>query len=426
MAARNRLRIQVAQSAVGELFRASHPGDSVFGYHAGVPAEAAVSLLMPIQPEQYPWERGLHPIFQQNLPEGALRAELTNRFSKVIAGFDDFALLEIVGPYQLGRVMVEGAADREPMPGASLKDLLVEDSAKDLFEDLVATYARYSGISGVQPKVLVRDADTPFDRLTHRGATHIVKAWNPDEYPELAANEFFCLEAARLAGIEVPGYQLSANRKFLVVERFDHVAGQYLGFEDFATLNGWAPSRKYDGSYEGIARQIRALASPEHVAGSLEQFFASVLLSMGIRNGDDHLKNRGLLYDHCGDDASIRLAPAFDIVNTTSYVPRDVPALHLGGSKAWPKFKVLRQFGRVACGLTEARVAELFERVLAGMSQARASAVSFAAEQAGFEPVATRMLAAWEEGTARSLLDPARPVRVDMAASGADRADGEA
>ncbi|MDE1998957.1 MAG: HipA domain-containing protein, partial [Burkholderiales bacterium] len=48
--------------------------------------------------------------------------------------------------------------------------------------------------------------------------------------------------------------------------------------------------------------------------------------------GDAHLKNFGLLYvDADGADAT--LAPAFDIVNTTCYIPDDGLALTLGGSK---------------------------------------------------------------------------------------------
>jgi len=52
-----------------------------------------------------------------------------------------------------------------------------------------------------------------------------------------------------------------------------------------------------------------------------------------VGNGDAHLKNFGLLYrDPLGADA--RLAPAYDIVNTTAYIEEDTLALQLAGSKS--------------------------------------------------------------------------------------------
>jgi serine/threonine-protein kinase HipA len=37
-----------------------------------------------------------------------------------------------------------------------------------------------------------------------RSATHIVKFWDPREYPELVANEHFWLSAAKALGLIVP------------------------------------------------------------------------------------------------------------------------------------------------------------------------------------------------------------------------------
>ncbi len=69
----------------------------------------------------------------------------------------------------------------------------------DLFCYLIEKFAAFSGISGVQPKILVRDQDAssalantePRLLPSHRGATHIVKFWEPNEFPQLAANEYF-------------------------------------------------------------------------------------------------------------------------------------------------------------------------------------------------------------------------------------------
>ncbi|MVV47096.1 type II toxin-antitoxin system HipA family toxin [Pseudomonas sp. PB120] len=400
----DRLHINVSGTAVGTLGRGQPRSDSVFTYAENAREENSVSLTMPARLESYTWEHGLPPIFEMNLPEGALRDELVRRFSKAVRGFDDFSMLAIVGPYQLGRVGIASVEDAsERPPETSLADLLVHDGTQGLFDDLLRTYGQYSGVSGVQPKVLIRDSATTVDRLTHRGATHLVKSFRPEEYPELAANEYFCMRAALHAGLEVPTFELSEQGKFLVVERFDLNSQGYLGFEDFCVLNAWPSKAKYDGSYEGAARQIKAFVSPPLLNQALESFFKIVALSSALKNGDAHLKNFGVLYEHCGPDALISLAPAYDIVTTSVYIKSDSMALLLGGSKAWPKYKVLMRFGRSACNLTEGRCNELLQQVAHGMAVAMTEMELYIKANSVFADVGETMIEQWKSGVARSL-----------------------
>ena len=402
---KGRLHVSVSGAPVGTLGRGQSRVDSVFAYAADAQEENAVSLTMPARLESYTWEQGVPPVFEMNLPEGSLRDELTRRFSKAIRGFDDFAMLAIVGPHQLGRVGIASAQNgSERLPETSLADLLVHDGAQGLFDDLLHTYGQYSGVSGVQPKVLVRDSATPVDRLTHRGATHLVKSFRPEEYPELAANEYFCMRAALHSGLEVPVFELSDHGKFLVVERFDLNERGYLGFEDFCVLNAWPSKAKYDGSYEGAARQIKEFVSPPLLNHALESFFKIVALSSALKNGDAHLKNFGVLYEHCGVDAQIRLAPAYDIVTTSVYIKADSMALLLGGSKAWPKYKMLMRFGRSACNLTEGRCNELLQQVSHGINLAVAEMADYIRVNSVFAPVGEAMIEQWKSGVARSLI----------------------
>ena len=74
-------------------------------------------------------------------------------------------------------------------------------------------------------------------------------------------------------------------------------------------------------------------ARAKHVRTSLDQLFDSVALSCIVGNGDAHLKNFGLLYSE-PTQRDARLAPAYDIVNTTAYIPEDVLALDLAGNKS--------------------------------------------------------------------------------------------
>lgn len=400
-----RLHISVAANAVGTLGRSESRQDSVFSYAENAAERNAVSLTMPARLESYQWAHGIHPVFEMNLPEGALREELVRRFSKAVRGFDDFAMLAIVGPHQLGRVGIANARNtNDRLPETSLADLLVHDGAQGLFDDLLHIYGQYSGVSGVQPKVLVRDSAATADRVTHRGATHLVKAFRSEEFPELAANEYFCMRAALHSGLEVPEFDLSENGKFLVVKRFDLYDQGYRGFEDFCVLNGWPSKAKYDGSYEGAAKQIKGFVSPSLLNQALESFFKIVALSAGLKNGDAHLKNFGVLYEHCAADALIDLAPAYDIVTTSVYIKTDSMALLLGGSKAWPKYKMLMRFGRSACNLTESRCNELLQQVAHGMEVAMGEMAEYIKANRRFAEIGGAMLDQWKLGMARSLL----------------------
>ena len=249
----------------------------------------------------------------------------------------------------------------------------------------------------------VDDGALGIERLTHRGATHLVKAFNESEFAQLAANEFFCMRAALHCGLEVPEFQLSQQGKLLVVKRFDIGESAYLGFEDMCVLSGWGTAKKYDGSYQRCAKLIRSFVTPSRITRTLEDFFMMVALSAGIQNGDGHLKNFGLLYENCAEDADVWLAPAYDLVTTTVYNGNDIMGLLLGGSKAWPKRKMLVQFGRSWCGLTEARCNELLARVRDGMSRAMEELSEYRSSHPEFEVVGEKMTAAWATGLARSI-----------------------
>jgi len=65
---------------------------SAFAYHPRVPAQRAVSLTMPVRIESWDMAYGLAPIFEMNLPEGALRERLRLVFAKTTGSFSDFDL----------------------------------------------------------------------------------------------------------------------------------------------------------------------------------------------------------------------------------------------------------------------------------------------------------------------------------------------
>ncbi|PID49201.1 MAG: phosphatidylinositol kinase [Proteobacteria bacterium] len=405
MEEQQQLAIFSGQQRAGMLGRSRlQPRTYLFHYLPDTRDTEAVSLTMPVMPDQYTYQQGVHPIFQMNLPEGELREMLRNTFQKTVQNFDDLSLLSIVGYSQIGRIRI-ASPEGEPavIPEQSLQELQTYAGTEDLFSDLMQRFGRYSGISGVQPKVLVRDSETvakaatELEQMTYRDATHIVKAWNPERFPHLAANEYFCMRAAERAGLEIPEVKLAAQGRLLIVKRFDlDSKGGYLGFEDFCVLNGLATDDKYVGSYQDIAERIRQFVSPHKVYDALEQFFLSLALTCAVRNGDGHLKNFGVLYDD--PEGEVRLAPAFDIVSTTPYIPNDSLALLFGGSKFFPQRKGLINFGRRFCSLTERRIGQLLDWVVHGLDATLPELVAYQKEQADFADIGERMQHIWQQG----------------------------
>ena len=207
----------------------------VFDYERDVPHSHSVSLIMPVRLQSWT-SRSLHPVFQMNLPEGALLEAIRNTIAKLV-GVDDLTLLRVVGTNFIGRNRF--AARDEPEPSLepsmeSLTDLLKYPDTTELFHDLMQKYALRSGVSGVQPKVLLETRE----RATIHVDSWIVKSSGQD-YPFLATNEFFCMTAAKKSGLPVPEFHLSEDGRLFIMKRFDRDAQKrFLGFEDFCALQG--------------------------------------------------------------------------------------------------------------------------------------------------------------------------------------------
>lgn len=330
------LQVATPEGQSGKILNSA--GDYLFRYHDDAKAQAAISLLMPMRLDEYR-HRGLHPIFQMNLPEGYVLEQLRNRLAKV-ANVDPMLLLALSGSSSpIGRVAisspeVDALLKRQQFPGERLDEILAWDGAEDIFAGLVDRYILRAGISGVQPKVLVPEQqDSAPQRFTSKTSDLIIKSGR-DEFPWLAINEFLCMSVAKEAGIPVPEFYLSDNAKLFVMRRFDRDEQiNPIGFEDMAALMGLPAEQKYSKSYSAIAKAIRLFCAPDQVQDSLAQLFAIVTLSCIVGNGDAHLKNFGLLYSN-PTQRDARLAPAYDIVNTTVYIPEDVLALDLVGNKS--------------------------------------------------------------------------------------------
>src|SRR5882762_2434366 len=360
---------------------------STFAYLPDTPASGAVSITMPVRLPSWSTPFGLPPIFEMNLPEGFLRERLRLAFAKATGTFDEFDLLSIVGRSQVGRIRYTGDKEQlhEDVPFQSVDEILQRKRGGDLFRYLLEKFASFSGISGVQPKILVRD-EKAFAEMEHtghhlsqsyKGATHIVKMWEANEYPQLAANEYFCLTVARKYGLDVPPFRLAEDGMALVIDRFDlRMDGTYCGFEDFCVLNGRRTDEKYRGSYEtSVMKRFGQFANSTHMGEDIEKLFALIVLNCALRNGDAHLKNFGIVYDDVQGEA--RLAPVYDIVTTSIYLPKDSMALTLNGATRWPTVKDLQRLGETRMGRPPARINAILERIAEAIQETTAEVHSY-------------------------------------------------
>jgi serine/threonine-protein kinase HipA len=312
------LAVWVSDRQAGLLARDEMRPEYVFAYAQDAGGDAQVSLTMPVRLASWT-SRELHPIFQMNLPEGALLEAIRRAIAKVI-GEDDLSLLRVTGGNQVGRNRFSLPGDASPHgveSPESLDELLTYPNTRDLFHELAAKYSLRSGISGVQPKVLL----SATERGTLTSSDYIVKSWGTD-YPCLAANEFFCMTAAKRAGLPTPEFQLSENGGLFIMRRFDVTPdGDAIGFEDMCSLQALGTARKYSSSYERVAKSIRDFVSGEYLMTAREQYFATLALSVMVRNGDAHLKNFGILYNQ--PRSAVSLAPVYDVVTTTAYITNE-------------------------------------------------------------------------------------------------------
>lgn len=405
-----------------------HNNDFTFQYYPNTDASNIVSLLMPVRARPYPGAAPglLAPVFDMNLPEGSLRRALVGRYSKVVSGFNDLALLALVGRNTVGRLTFGAHAGEQPV--LDVDALMHSHNADELLMQLYQSDAVFSGIAGAQPKVIAEidevtvakfsDHDAPGQDLrgTFRSDSVIVKT-SGREFPWLAANEFYCLRAATLSGLEVPQTRLFRNGQMLVVSRFDrrtHGQGQsaLIAAEDFCSLAGLPSLGKYDSSYERIARTINTFDSQHNLVQDKEIFFRSLVLNCVLRNGDAHLKNYSVLYDF-GRDASspnVRLSPMYDVVTTNAYLSADMLALTLDGSKRYPTRKKLERFAARHLAMLAPAIDRVFDQVISGVEAAEKELRGYGQRYPAFHrDVGEKMLVCWQQGLASVTASKVKP-----------------
>jgi serine/threonine-protein kinase HipA len=165
-----------------------------------------------------------------------------------------------------------------------------------------------------------------------------------DAVPE---NEAAMLTWAKAAGLDVPDFRLQPiadidglpdglsynGDQALAVRRYDRVDDLRIHQEDFAQVLGVRPAHKYgeDARVGGatLLKVVHHLSARREDEDEILRRIVFVVLS---GNTDGHLKNWSLIYP---DGLRPRLSPAYDLVFTLDYLPKESRrlALGIGGTK---------------------------------------------------------------------------------------------
>ena len=201
-----------------------------------------------------------------------------------------------------------------------ITELLKDPGAGRLSEDR----GQFS-LAGAQAKTaLLRDGarwGVPSGRMP---TTHILKPESP-RFPGLAANEHFCLQLARAAGLPAVRSEVLhiGKANVFVSERYDRFRESgsktilRLHQEDCCQALGVAPQKKYQS--EGgpgipeIMELLRFSKSPEI---DRDRFMRAQAFNCVIAGTDAHAKNYAILYEPSG---AYRLMPLYDVISFLPY-----------------------------------------------------------------------------------------------------------
>jgi serine/threonine-protein kinase HipA len=272
---------------------------------------------------------GRLPAFFSNLlPEGRLRAYLAERAG--IDERDEFGLIAVLGDDLPGALTI-----RRDEEGQPLRRGPVLGHNGPMRFSLAGVQLKFSAFGNDDSKGLTIPA-------TGVGGNWIVKLPSRrfDGVPEA---EHAAMTFAAAIGIDVPEHRLVAVDGIeglpkevegfgnaYAVRRYDRDAdGGLVHQEDFAQVLTAYPGDKYKApSLAPIAAIVVEACGPDDA----QELVRRLVFSIGIGNGDMHLKNISLSYP---DGRTPRLAPGYDFVPTARYVPGDGFAIPLVRTKRW-------------------------------------------------------------------------------------------
>ena len=297
----------------------------------------------------------LPPFIESLLPEGWLERVLRPKseqerisgkryMSNIVVSGDENDLQALPADVLEGRLEEfanEGAFVGGYAGPAPSFDETLEDRMAGLYAS--ATMPRLSGVQVKAPMNLSHDGMLRPAR-DQRAFTHILKPSPGAGFEELPLVEAACLAAAQACGFETAAHAIVTMPgdlpDALLVERFDIRQGRNdrrkIAMEDMASVRGVAPSEKYEGSIEQVARALRGVSSDAQA--DIAVLLGRAVFAWLIADGDFHLKNMAVLRvaaESGQNFSSVRFAPTYDAVTTRAFpgLEQDDLALSLAGKR---------------------------------------------------------------------------------------------
>ena len=258
--------------------------------------------------------------------------------------------------------------DRDFHPGCARKFFgtekvpVLDYTCKDLEQLALQIIKDQTSLTGVQPKLSLHlNEHEGSQRLTIVGlwGSFICKPQTM-QFKSMPETEDLTMHIAEVAKIDVVPHTLmrmADGTLCYLTKRIDRDAkGEKMAMEDMCQLTGRQTEYKYKSSYERIAKAIAQYSSMPKM--DVTNFFETVLFSWITGNNDMHLKNFSLYEPQ---DGTIRLTPAYDLLNASILNPKDDEelALTLNGRK-----KRLKRSDFIAAGETMGIDPKIVDRLI--------------------------------------------------------------
>lgn len=300
---------------------------------------------------------GLHAVFEDSLPDAWGRAILCQRYRLPLTKRRAPDLLALVGAEALGALAYTATPKWVDVgEQACLPDLRQLLEASERFERdpdapmdaLMRLFKAGSSPGGARPKVLVEDA-----------RSWLAKFPSIRDSFDMVRIEAATLATARLAGIEVPEFQVVEleGRSALLVERFD-VTPEGGRNHIISIKSLLAAGSYYFLGYADMADAVRIVS--DRPRQDLQMLYRQAVFNALIGNTDDHLKNFSMMRDRHG----WRLTPAYDLMPDTANNREHV--LHYGSVGNTPTLNSLNDLGHqfgIGAGVVKNILAEVREAV---------------------------------------------------------------
>ncbi len=310
-------------------------------------------------------------------------AEPRHRIAAIlgISEGNDFAMLERIGGECAGAVSLlqEGVAPPavgetrlRSLSGEELQKIVAELPARPLMAGEEGVRLSLAGAQDKLPVVVREDClSLP---LGNTPSTHILKP-EPERFPGLAANEWFCMSLAKAVGLKVATVdrRTVGKKPCILVRRYDRTvaaSGAVLRLhqEDFCQALGFPPERKYQQEGGPMLRECIELLREWSTTPVLDirDFLDAQIFNVLIGNADAHGKNYSMLYH----EGQRRLAPFYDLVCTIAWPELSkTPAMRIGDCKSLDAFtpapwQKMAQEARLGWPMIRERMASLCRKTI--------------------------------------------------------------